>query len=217
MSAHETPGPKIRQMPEQSDDEDYFDDMLCDRLRGSMLQHGEMSRTQFPRRRKPRRAELSQKQRKWLNQKDNFVEKVVKDLFKEESKRMTVLNTPIRLIKAADSPSSADQLAGDLLENMDKDGGEFFETGFDVEGEFGTTQLYTVANDVVHAYVFQMNKICVDGKLPPKVQQLMEDKRLIFVGKNVEKEVKEFFDLFGCDPARRVNILFVDVLHLIQT
>ncbi|MEE3032920.1 MAG: hypothetical protein VX904_09520, partial [Planctomycetota bacterium] len=70
--------------------------------------------------------------------------------------------------------------------------------------------------DVVHAYVFQMNKICVDGKLPPKVQQLMEDKRLIFVGKNVEKELKEFFDLFGCDPARRASILYVDVLHLIQ-
>ena len=67
------------------------------------------------------------------------MEKVVKDLFKEESKRMTVINTPIRLIKAADSPSSADQMAGDLLENMDKDGGEFFETGFDVEGKFATT------------------------------------------------------------------------------
>ena len=130
-------------MAEQSasEDEDYYEDMVVAQLIGSMRQHGEMSRSQLPRRRKPKRAEITSRQRKWLNFKDNTVEKVVKDLFNDEKKKMTVLQTPANVIRYAEDPASANQMAEDLLDNMDKDGDEYFEFGTDTEGNGATLQL----------------------------------------------------------------------------
>ena len=206
-------------MAEQSasEDEDYYEDMVVAQLIGSMRQHGEMSRSQLPRRRKPKRAEMTSRQRKWLNFKDNAVEKVVKDLFNDEKKKMTVLQTPANVIRYAEDPASANQMAEDLLDNMDKDGDEYFEFGTDTEGNGATLQLYTVANEITHAYLLHLKKILVNGRLPTKVFQLMNDPRVIFIGKNIEKEMREFFDEYGFGSERRANILFIDTLSLIQT
>ena len=78
--------------------------------------------------------------------------------------------------------------------------------GFDIEGDFDTLQLYSVIRSRRYAFMFQLNFIAADMNLPNKLFQLLNMKKLVFIGRNSELEAKQFFQRFGFSLDRMASI-----------
>ena len=156
-------------------------------------------------------------QRNWLNARDRFMEEAEQAAYDRDKGLMSVFNTPLRDIKCIDTHESAEQAFSSLLDAIGprRTSNVFF--GFDSEGaNMEVIQFYTRIDGVRFAYVCQVNKFARDNRLPPKMDEFLNLRNIVFVGKNVEAEIVALFQKFSFSDDRLGDIMYIDVLTLVQ-
>ena len=165
---------------------------------------------------KKSQAEKDARQRKWSSARVRLAAEAEEEMFKLDCETKSLFHTPLSSIQYADKPAIANLLALNLKKNMAMDKRDFYLFGFDTEGEFETAQIYANVDGVEHALLFQMSMIRKDGDFPPAFVELLCDPRIVFIGKNVEDEVVKFLRFFDFPAERINNVLFIEILDLIQ-
>ena len=139
-------------------------------------------------------------------------------MFRIDCQKKALLELSVGNIKYAEEETLANKMASKLIDAIEKDSSQHIPIGFDLEGsDYHTAQLYTVIDWKRYAYLFQINWLTQNlGKLPLKVSELFGNKKIIFVGKNVERDIVGFLHQHGFDKDRIENVFFIDVLSLVR-
>ena len=175
---------------------------------------------------KSKRRDKSPRQQKWERARDKYDEEAKDEMFRRDTQRKEPFHLAEDRIQYVVSPGIADRVSASILFSIEADKKDYNYIGFDVEGTSQpgryskapeTLQLYTVADGMKRATIFQINKIAKNRRLPRDLEKLLSYGSNVFIGKGVEKEVQDFFRDFGITSNRRDGFLFIDVLTLIRT
>ena len=159
---------------------------------------------------------MDPKQAKFHRAKNRILREVLIKLHAKRLNSKRLFQFPGK-IQYIDRPSDANASARALLRDLKADDRDFPPVSIDFEGSGAVLQIYTVLNNVTHAYIFQVNKILKDGKLPEDVYEFLERKEVAYVGKDVEIELPEFLRKFGFPEKRFDDLHIIDVLTLVQS
>ena len=175
---------------------------------------------------KTRRKDKDPEQQKWERARDRIDEETGEEMYRRDTNKKKPFHLAEDRIQYVTSPEAADRVAGSILHSIEADEKEFDYIGFDVEGTSKpgsysntpeTLQLYTVAEGMKRATIYQLNKITKNKRLPHILEKLLSRSNNVFIGKGVEKEVNDFFRDFGIARDRQVNFFFIDVITLVRT
>ena len=177
-----------------------------------------------PKENKPKRVkrkDMPLRKRKWLNKRDQLVEEAEEEMFRREkesleAKGKSLLQVQPDQILYADTPEKADELARILINVVREFGSDYVPVATDTEGNLDVLQIYIRSGGEVYAYVFQLNFITREGKLPPVLTEFLSLPNLIFCGKLVEQEMMAIFRKFNFPPDRLNHTLVIDVLTLVR-
>ena len=158
--------------PDISESESSGNDDRCNQLLGTMKRTGEYV-GEKRKKNKKKRSELPPKQRKWLNARDDCVEKATNQMFLVDLRTKTQFQTDPKIIDYADKEKVAEAIASHLNKSMEADPRDLYLVGFDTEGDFATAQVFSRINGVDHAYIFQLSMINKDGKLPKTLEKFL--------------------------------------------
>ena len=173
---------------------------------------------------KSRRKNKDPEQQDWERARDRYAEEAKDEMFRRDREK-DLYHLADDRIEYVNSPSIADRVCGSILHSIKEEKRDFNYIGYDVEGTnrpgvFKTTpetlQLYTVADGIKRATVFQINKVVTKNRLPRNLELLLSYKYNVFLGKGVEKEIKDFCKDFGITPERKEGFLFIEILNLIR-
>ena len=163
-------------------------------------------------------ADLDERTRKWRTARSRFLEEVKDEMFAEDCIKLSLYTMEEKDIEYADDPDQANALATSLIRTMEKEERPYYFVGCDFEGNKDEVmQLHTFLDARVFAFVFQINFLADnDGLLPPRLIRLLSDIRIVFIGKNIEKDITNFFLVHNFGEERLKHIKIIDILSLVQ-
>ena len=168
-----------------------------------------------------KRSEMSDKKRRFEGKKESLKTEAEERMFHRDCATRTLLKVDTRQTLYAETTWDADVHASLLIEAMEIEQQPFYYLGFDSEGVstdpnrifvYNVFQIYAVIGTQEFQLLFQLNFIEEDGAIPPKLFQLFDDPRTVFVGKEVQKEVASFLRQYNFSSARQNRFHFIDVL-----
>ena len=174
---------------------------------------------------KTRRQDKAPEQQRWERARDRIDDETGEEMYRRDTLRKEPFHLAEEFIQHITSPEVADRVAGSILFSIDKDKKDFNYIGFDVEGTSKpgyynkspeTLQLYTVADGMKRATIYQLNKVAKNKRLPRDLEKLLALSNNVFIGKGVKKEIHDFFRDFGVSRDQEA-FLFIDILTLLRT
>ena len=167
----------------------------------------------------PKRRPRSQKPKSvqnWERARDRIKQKADDEQFALDCKSHPLFQISVDIIEYADDPLEADRLADILSRAVEANKNQFIFFGFDLEGDADTLQIYTKLGGREFPLMFQLSLINDNEQLPNKLRVLLNNKRIVFIGKNSRKDAIDFFNKFNFPDERKDEYFYVDTLHLIR-
>ena len=158
---------------------------------------------------------MNPEQRAYERAKDNIDWDAEETLFEQDCKQRELIALNRADIEYAANPTDANRFTRKLLNDLEASGDEHWFVGFDTEGLNDVFQLYAHPDGNRHAIVYQVKWIMEGKKLPQALSDLLNNPRVIFVGKKVGKELLDLFEVLEIPRERRVSVKCISVDDLV--